>query len=68
MKSIFVCTACGSPRVYADAWASLNNESDVRTFDDTHCDDCEGPCRTVEVQVDDDFDTYGDTFDLEKLK
>lgn len=62
MKTIYVCRHCGSPRVFADAWASLNSDT-VRTFDHTHCDDCEGPCFTKQVKVSDEFcvesDTYG---------
>lgn len=56
-QSVHVCTHCGSPRVYADAWAALNTD-DVRTYDDLHCDDCEGPCRAEMIEV-------GDAFDLE---
>lgn len=55
MKTIYVCSQCGSHRVFADAWASLNT-SEVRTYDDTHCDDCEGPTRVNTVEVDEDFD------------
>lgn len=60
-KKIFVCTTCGSPRVFADAWAALNTD-DVRTYDDLHCDDCEGSCHTQEVTVADDFDVETDTW------
>lgn len=52
---IHVCTTCGSPRVWVDAYASLNSE-EVRTFDYTHCDDCDGECSTKLVEVPDDFD------------
>lgn len=41
----YQCTQCHSPDVYADAWASLNDESDVRTYDAMHCDGCEGECK-----------------------
>jgi len=40
------CTRCGSTRVYADAWAPLNEEDELLTFDAEHCEACEGPCRT----------------------
>lgn len=54
-KKVHVCTHCGSPRVFADAWASLNTD-EVRTYDNTHCDDCDGECRTKEIEVPDEFD------------
>lgn len=54
-----VCTYCGSPRVFADAYVGLNTD-EVRTYDDTHCDDCEGECRTEMVEVSDDFDLETD--------
>ena len=60
-KKILVCTNCGSPRVFADAFAALNTD-EVRTYDDTHCDDCEGECKTTEVEVPDDFDIYSDFY------
>lgn len=59
MTTIYVCNHCGSPRVFADAYAALNTD-EVRTYDDTHCDDCCGPCRTTEVEVSDDFDIDND--------
>ena len=58
---IHVCTTCGSPRVWADAYAALNSD-EVRTFDDSYCDDCEGECRTNEVEVSDDFDIEVDFY------
>ncbi len=33
MISLNVCTHCGSPRVFADAFAALNTD-EVRTYDD----------------------------------
>lgn len=59
---VHVCTTCGSPRVYADAFVGLNNENDVRTFDDTHCDDCDGSCKTHEVEVPATFDIETDFY------
>lgn len=67
MKKITVCSTCGSPRVFSDAWASINTD-EVRTYDDTHCDDCEGECKTIDVDVPDDFDVEEDTYDLEETK
>lgn len=58
---VHVCTTCGSPRVFADAFAALNTD-EVRTYDDTHCDDCDGECRTHEVEVSDDFDLETDFY------
>jgi hypothetical protein len=55
MKNISVCTKCGSPRVFADAFAALNSE-EVRTYDALHCDDCEGECNVEVVEVSDEFD------------
>ena len=63
MKTIHICSTCGSPRVFADAWAALNGD-EVRTYDATHCDDCEGPRHTRQVSVPDDFDLELDIYDL----
>jgi hypothetical protein len=60
-KTIKVCTECGSPRVFADAWAALNSD-EVRTFDDTFCDDCEGECSVMTVKVADSFDLERDFY------
>ena len=56
MRKIYVCTYCGSPRVKRDAWVSVNDPDDVSVFDDTFCEDCDGPCRIEPVVVSDDFD------------
>ncbi len=61
MISLNVCTHCGSPRVFADAFAALNTD-EVRTYDDIHCDDCGGECRTHVVEVADDFDLETDFY------
>lgn len=55
MKTIKVCTACGSPRVLVDAWVGVNDPDNVMTFDATFCEDCEGDCNVVEVDVPDTF-------------
>lgn len=54
-RTIHVCSECGSPRVLQDAYVSINDPTDVRTYDYTVCEDCGGGCRTKEVQVGDDF-------------
>ena len=66
MKTIHVCTYCGSPRVWADAFAALNS-NDVHTYDYTHCDNCEGECSTTQVDVPDDFDIEIDTYNFQEL-
>jgi hypothetical protein len=47
----FQCTSCGGNRVLCDAWVSLNDAEDVRTFDQTYCEDCDGECSVREVEV-----------------
>ena len=64
-QRIHVCTTCGSPRVFADAYASLNTD-EVRTYDDTNCDDCEGECKTQWVEVPADFDLDTDFYKEDK--
>ena len=59
---IKVCTTCGSPRVFQDAYVNLNDPDDVRTFDDIVCDDCGKECSTKEVEVDADFDLDTDFY------
>lgn len=56
MKKISVCTYCGSPRVYSDAYVGMNDSNDVLLFDDKYCDDCGGECHVNEVEVPDNFD------------
>lgn len=53
---VHVCNYCGSPRVYVDAYANLNVPDDIRTYEQTYCDDCAGECRTTEVEAPDEFD------------
>lgn len=60
---LHVCTTCGSPRVMLDAWVNINDPDDVRTYDDKFCEDCDGACSTKEVEVDNEFDVYGDFYD-----
>lgn len=62
MKTIYVCTKCGSANVLADAFVHVNDPEDVRTFDDVYCENCESSCKTKEVEVSDDFDIYNDLY------
>lgn len=70
MKTIQVCKYCGSPRVFCDAYVNLNDASDVRTFDDARCMDCDcnSSYLTRVVEVPDNFDIDEDSFDFEELK
>lgn len=52
---VHVCTYCGSPRVYADAYVSLNDPGDIRIYDQKYCDNCEGECSTTEVELPEDL-------------
>ena len=62
MKTIQVCTHCGSGNVMCDAWVAVNDPDDVQTFDDLYCENCESSCNTQEVEVPDDFDIYNDLY------
>lgn len=57
MKTIFVCDECSSPKVYADAFQSLNDPGEIITYDYEHCGTCEGECSTKSILVPDSFDT-----------
>lgn len=61
MKDIRVCNYCGSPRVFIDAFVSLNTD-EVRIYDQEFCDDCQGDCSTHVVEVPDGFDLDTDFF------
>jgi hypothetical protein len=65
-KEIHVCNTCGSPRVFVDAYASLNTD-EVRTYGDHYCDDCAGGCSVTEVQVKIKFDLATDYYKWLKL-
>ena len=54
MTKEFQCTSCGGNRVLCDAWVNLNDDEDVRTFDQTYCEDCDGECSVREVEVPDE--------------
>ena len=58
---IYVCTKCGSPRVFADAFAALNSD-EVLTYDNTHCMDCEDECKINVVTVENDFNLESDFY------
>lgn len=62
MKTIQVCTYCGSGNVLVDAFVHINNPDDVRTYDDCYCENCESSCSTTEVEVPDDFNIYNDLY------
>jgi transcription elongation factor Elf1 len=62
VKTIQVCTTCGSGNVLTDAFVHANDPDDVRTFDDQYCENCECSCKTQEVEVPDDFDVYSDLY------
>lgn len=62
MKTIQVCTHCGSANIQQDAWVHLNEPTDIQAFDDLYCEDCESSCKTKEVEVPDDFDIYNDLY------
>lgn len=61
MKIISVCNYCVSPRVFRDAYVGINTE-EVRTFDDTYCEDCAGECSVTEEAVVDEFDLGTDFY------
>jgi len=51
-KTIYRCPKCGSGAVMYDAYVMMNDEDDVRTFDDKVCDDCGTHFNTaVETEV-----------------
>lgn len=60
MKTIQVCTNCGSANILIYAFVHANDPDDVRTFDDMYCEHCDQSCTTVDVEVEDDFDIYED--------
>lgn len=45
-----VCSACGSDRVYCDAYVGLNDPEDVLLFSQEYCAECGGETTTVEVE------------------
>lgn len=66
MKAIKICASCGSANLLWDAFVHVNDETDVRIYDDMYCECCgiTNPGYR-DVDVGDDFDTYEDNyFDL----
>ena len=61
MKTVHVCAYCDSA-IVQDAWVHYNNRDDISTFDDLYCRRCESRCKTIEVEVPDDFDIYNDIY------
>jgi hypothetical protein len=58
MKEKPICTRCGSDDILADAWAEWDVEAQQwvlrTTFDDKHCEACEGECRIKWVEAKDE--------------
>lgn len=52
-RTIYSCPECGSENVMHDAYVMMNDEDDVRTFDNKICDDCSTSFnQAVETEVD----------------
>ena len=52
-KIIYTCPECAGTDVYADAYVSLNDPTDVRTFDASMiCMDCDVPLKYVNTKED----------------
>lgn len=52
-KILYTCPECGSENVMHDAYVMMNDEDDVRTFDNKVCDDCSAAFnQAVETEVD----------------
>ena len=49
LPKIIVCNTCESKNVFYDAWVAVNDEEDVRTFDDIFCEECDGPTDVKEI-------------------
>lgn len=67
MKTVTVCTYCGSPRVTFDALVDPNKDNEVVSIlDSADCSDCAGECKTEQVEVPDDFDLETDFYKEEQ--
>lgn len=58
MKRVtYMCATCGGKNVKWDAWAEWDEENQcevlAQSFDQAYCDDCDGECRTEEVELGD---------------
>ncbi len=62
MKTVKICTHCGSGNVMRDAWVPVNDPDNVREFDDLYCENCQSSCQINTVEVPDDFDPETDTY------
>ena len=62
MKTIYVCTQCGSANIQQDALVHYNDRLNIETFDYLYCENCESSCNTNVVEVPDDFDIYNDLY------
>lgn len=67
MKLISICNYCGSPRVFRDAYVGINT-GEIQTFDNTHCEDCEGECSVTEEAVVDEFNIATDFYKFVEVK
>lgn len=47
----WVCTSCGSPDVYHDAYVGINDTKEVKIFDSTFCDRCVSECSITEAST-----------------
>lgn len=45
----WVCLECGSDEVYFDGWIGVNDPSDIKSFDETHCERCQESCDITEA-------------------
>ena len=52
MSTKYVCSECGSDKIWQDAWVNPNDLTDVRTFDQHFCDECCSEVGTDEAQED----------------
>lgn len=62
MKTIYVCTECGSADITQDATWHYNDRENIQGFDDLWCANCEQECHTNEVEVPITFDVYSDIY------
>lgn len=57
-KTKMVCSDCGSEEVLFDAWARWNYEKQEfeldSTFENTHCEKCEGECSVNGIEEPDE--------------
>lgn len=60
----YVCATCGGKNVKWDAWAEWDEEQQclvlANSYDQNHCDDCDGECSVEEVELDEENQTTAD--------